>query len=277
MDEHEPTLETGHEPGTPIGDSLLRRFLFNWAEAIAALAESMGGRRLRRDDFWAADVGRPAGYANTAILLRPLSPHRLEATLAALADFYGFGRRGVGGECAIFSAWPTPDLRPHGWHLVGHPPLHVLPALSGGETPPAPPPELRVEAVGNASGLRVFEETIVAGYPFPELVELGAGAMIGKAALADPRLRLFVGWVDDQPVGAAGAFVDHGVNDVLIVATRRSARRRGYGEALTWRAAHAEPGFPAMLLSSDLGRPVYERMGFLPLFRTTLWYRERRG
>lgn len=27
---------------------------------------------------------------------------------------------------------------------------------------------------------------------------------------------------------------------------------------------------PAMLLSSDVGRPVYERMGFLPLQRMTL-------
>jgi hypothetical protein len=34
---------------------------------------------------------------------------------------------------------------------------------------------------------------------------------------------------------------------------------------------------PAMLLSSDDGRSIYERMGFLPLQRLTLWYRPRPG
>lgn len=62
---------------------------------------------------------------------------------------------------------------------------------------------------------------------------------------------------------------------MVLVATVPEARRRGFGEALTWQAALAEPGLPAMLLSSDPGRPVYERMGFLPLFRSTLWYRDR--
>jgi hypothetical protein len=54
------------------------------------------------------------------------------------------------------------------------------------------------------------------------------------------------------------------------------ARRRGVGTALTWRAALADPARPAALLASDLGRGVYERMGFLPLLRFTLWSRERR-
>jgi hypothetical protein len=44
---------------------------------------------------------------------------------------------------------------------------------------------------------------------------------------------------------------------------------------LTSRAALAEPGLPAMLLSSDMGRRIYDRMGFLPLYRFSLWYRGR--
>ena len=37
------------------------------------------------------------------------------------------------------------------------------------------------------------------------------------------------------------------------------------------------PSLPAMLLSSEDGRPVYERMGFLPLLRLTFWHRARPG
>ena len=62
-----------------------------------------------------------------------------------------------------------------------------------------------------------------------------------------------------------------------LVATIPDARGRGYGEALTWHAARADPSLPAMLLSSDDGRSIYERMGFLPLQRITLWYRSRPG
>ena len=66
-----------------------------------------------------------------------------------------------------------------------------------------------------------------------------------------------------------------GITNVTIVATGPEARRRGYGEALTWRATLADPGLPALLISTEDGRPVYERMGYLPLFRLTVWKRDR--
>jgi hypothetical protein len=47
--------------------------------------------------------------------------------------------------------------------------------------------------------------------------------------------------------------------------------------ALTWRVTLADPGLPALLLASDEGRPVYERMGYMRLFRSALWSRDRRG
>ena len=33
----------------------------------------------------------------------------------------------------------------------------------------------------------------------------------------------------------------------------------------------ADPALPAVLFASDLGRPVYERMGYLPISRATVW------
>ena len=101
------------------------------------------------------------------------------------------------------------------------------------------------------------------------------GAVTPGTWLDERRARLFVGWTGDRPVAASSAWIAEGINDVTVVATLPDARRRGYGEALTWRAALADPSLPAMLVSSDDGRPVYERMGFLPLFRFTLWYRNR--
>ncbi len=264
-------LETGYEPTTPIADTLLRRFLCNWTEAIETLATSMGGNTLRLDNLHAADVGRPAGHANVATLLRPLTSANEEEILAALAAFYGFGGN-ASGAVVLFSPWPTPDLRSHGWSLMGHPPLHLLPP--GRSLPPAPP-DLRIEEVRDVAALRAWESAAGTGFPFPEWEAHGPGSLIGEGVLDDPRWRLWTGWLEERPVSIAAAFVEHGISDVVLVATVPEARRQGYGEALTWRAALAEPGLPAMLLSSDPGRPVYERMGFLPLFLFTLWYRDR--
>jgi hypothetical protein len=33
----------------------------------------------------------------------------------------------------------------------------------------------------------------------------------------------------------------------------------------------ADADAPSMLIASDLGRPTYERMGYLPMARFTLW------
>ena len=274
MGEGEVVLRAGWEPDTPAGDTLLRRFLLNVSASTAAHVGAMGGRLLSRNDLMACDLGRPAAFFNCATLLRPLAAENRAVVLAALDTFFGL-RTGIGtGDVWLFSAWPTPDLRPDGWKLAGHPPLHLLPA---GRLLPPPPPDLRIEPVGNASALRAFEDVAVRAYPFPDLQPLTARALIDERVLADDRLRMWVGWVGARPVGVAAAFVEHGINDVTLVATLPEARRRGFGEALTWWAALADPALPAMLLSSDPGRPVYERMGFLPLLRFTLWYRERPG
>lgn len=184
-----PPLETGHESTTPITDTLLRQFLCNWTEAIESLATSMGGRTLHRDDLWAVDVGRPAGYGNAATLLRPLTPGNIDDVLAALTGFYRFGGDGRGGVM-LFSAWPTPDLRSHGWQLMGHPPVHLL---APGCSLPAVPAGLRIEEVRDGAGLRAWEAAAGAGYPFSEWEAQGAGSLIGEGVLGNPRWRLWVG------------------------------------------------------------------------------------
>jgi hypothetical protein len=68
-DEH---LTDGWEPDLPVSDTLLRRFLFNLAAFHEVPAAAAGARTLRRDDFTAADLGRPAAMHNAATLLRPL-------------------------------------------------------------------------------------------------------------------------------------------------------------------------------------------------------------
>jgi hypothetical protein len=267
-----PPLETGWLPTTPVSDSYLRRFLWNWADACAATARAFGGHVLDTDTMRLADAGLPVAFSNCATLIQPLTAESAADTLAQIAAFYAFDDPRRSGEVLLVSAWPTGDLRPFGWSLMGHPPVHLLPQ---GVPERHAPSELRIERVASPALLHVWEQTVSRGYPLEGLEDAPAGTLAAPSLLSDPHYGAWVGFVDDQPVAAASAWAAHGVVNVTLVATLPEERRKGYGEALTWAASRLVPALPAMLLSSDDGRPVYERMGYLPLQRMTLWFRGR--
>jgi GNAT superfamily N-acetyltransferase len=220
----------------------------------------------------AVDVGRPALGANVATLLAPLFAEDASEIMAVLDEFYGlpFGDRF--GAVFLFSPWPTPDLRAHGWDLVEYQPLMLRQA--GGTAPPLPA-GLRVEVVRDEVGLLAFAGTMVRGFQLDELEGHGPGAAFGAEILTDERQRLWVGWEEDRPVSAAATFVAEGINGVTLVATVPEARGRGYGTALTWQATLADAALPALLIATPEGRAVYERMGYQSLFRFAVWSRER--
>jgi GNAT superfamily N-acetyltransferase len=273
MSVNEQPLRTGWEPGAPASDTLTRAFLLNSAESLASPCRAMGGRVLTTDTMIATDLGRQAAFMNSITPLQPLTKLDLDAFLAEVDDFYGFGSNtDLTGEVMLWSAWPTPDLRNYGWHLAGHPPLHLLPA---GKTAPPLPPGLEIREVTDRAGLDAFEETTIVGFPFDDLLPYQRGSLFDERTLDDPRMRRWVGWVDGRTVAVSASFVEAGVTNVALVVTLPEARGKGFGEAMTWQAALTEPAQHALLLSSDAGRPVYDRMGFLPLYRFTLWYRGR--
>ena len=267
MTEH---LTDGWEPDLPVGDTLLRRFLFNLAAFHEAPVRAAGGRVLRRDEFAAADLGRPAAMNNAATLLRPLPFDRPGPTLDAVEAFFEGGDQ---GEVYLWSAWPTPDLRSRGWVLEGHPPLLVRPP--GNQSVPPTPASLRLERVGGTEALRDWERVAVDGFPYRELQPYRPGALLADAVLAEERLRLWVGYEQDRPVCAGSLFVDAGVAAFSLGVTLPSARRRGYWAAMAGVRLVEAPGLPAVGVFSDMSRPGAEALGFLPVVRFTLWHRPR--
>jgi hypothetical protein len=268
-DEH---LTDGWEPDLPVSDTLLRRFLFNLAAFHEVPVLAAGGRVLRRDHLAAADLGRPAAMDNAATLLRPLPFDRAAETLDEVEGFFdGHGT----GEAYLWSAWPTPDLRPRGWVLEGHPPL-LLRTPGAGPVPPVPP-GLRVERVAGVDALRDWERVAVDGFPYRELQPYRPGQLLHENVLADGRLRLWVGYEDDRPVCVGSLFVAEGVAAFSLGVTLPEARRRGYWAAMAAVRLVEEPGLPAVGVFSDMSRPSAEAIGFLPLTRFTLWHRPRPG
>lgn len=88
--------------------------------------------------------------------------------------------------------------------------------------------------------------------------------------------RLFVGRVDGEAVATSLAFLGGGAVGIYGVGCVPDRRGHGYGGALTVaceRWGRDQGAGLAVLEASELGFPVYRRLGFETLFETTTWIR----
>jgi hypothetical protein len=254
-------LETGWLADTPIGDSLLRRFVANQADLQDHLVGAVGGRSDRAPGVALSDSGVAAAYLNQAVLLRPISD-ACDAVLDHVASFY------AGSVGLLLSPWPTPDLAGRGWQLVGHPMFVVRGPVS--EPADAPPSDVNVRRAQSADDLALVERIIIDGYPIPELDGLPANRALGPAVLGSA-VRHWIGYLDGTPIATAASHAAHGVVNLCLAATLPAARRRGVWRALVAARCAGTPDLPAVSFTSDYSRPGFVRMGFLPITRFTLW------
>lgn len=257
--EEGPPLSTGWEPEVPDDDTVVRQFVLALAGRLRVQAEAVDGRWQESDRALLADGRSAAPYENGIVLLRPPVAGEMERLVEEIRSFFPRERRWI-----LYSPFPLPPPPADDLELVGHPPFMFRPA--GGSAPP-PPPGLEIGPVETDDQLRVVSRILAASFEIetddPE-------------SLLDPRLRsgparYWLGRVDGEPVGLAGARAAAGLTEVAFVGTLAAARGRGVGEALTWTATLSGGSRPAGLLASDPGRPIYERMGYLSLLRFTLW------
>lgn len=154
---------------------------------------------------------------------------------------------------------------------MGLVPLDDDPWIPGMAMYPIPPdagasatvdPSLEIRRVDDAPGV---EDHIVAAAAGFEMEEPLLRSIVTMRTLEAPGFDLYVGYVDGAPL-VAGLGVRTGrAIGVYNIATAPAARRRGFGQAMTARviADGAAAGCDvAILQASDMGRPIYERMGF---------------
>jgi GNAT superfamily N-acetyltransferase len=257
-------LEKGYGPSSPRGDNLLNDFVQESAESYVAFGVARGDRVGRVENVASLiDAGSPLPFSNRAVLEQPIDDAR--TVLDHIRPFYDAGSA---TPFLLDSAWPTPDLGPIGFAPMGHPPLMVR--APGAPFPPAPL-ELRIERVDDGRSAYDYEHALIHGYPAPQLQPMNEVTLVTPKALAAPGWHHFVGYVDDQPVASGSGYVGDRLVRVDNIATLESARGRGYGRALTAAAAALDPSKPATLIASDLGRGVYESLGFVAMLRVTYW------
>jgi GNAT superfamily N-acetyltransferase len=235
--------------------------MFHWYRLVAGASD--GGRALERDGVLAAVVpAAPERSVVNAVLYR--SADALETAYDEVASAY----REIGAKWTV---WVPPgddvaadflesrghvlDAQPfamgHDLDGVGRPPADALPDWTAhGDIADVGPVNDRAYAFGTDSFTRAF------------------------GGLPDGATNVYVARADGEPVGCL-LMTDHdGNTDVEMVAVVPEARGRGItgrllGHALADAAERGNRS--ATLVATKLGYPVYERAGFRPLDRVSMW------
>ncbi|MCC6618306.1 MAG: GNAT family N-acetyltransferase [Chloroflexi bacterium] len=210
-----------------------------------------------------AVTGVPFAFFNAAWILGPSVPADVEAALGHLRGsglpFVVHVRADLAGIGSTVEAIGL---------VAGSQRLPCF-AMPPRPVPPAPP-ELAFRRVGESEWAD-FLAVQATDIPSP-----GLDALYLPEMLERPAVRAFVGYVGTVPVTTAMAVRAGATLGIYSIATVPDQRGRGYGTAATWHLMRdAEPGWEAAVLqSSEMGRPVYERMGF-ELVGEFVEYRER--
>jgi GNAT superfamily N-acetyltransferase len=135
--------------------------------------------------------------------------------------------------------------------------LHPIPE----PTPPVPDGH-EIRRINEAAGLDDHIQALAAGFGVPEPM---ARPWIGEELWLRDGCAVYVGYTDGHPVSSGFGVRTGRTIGVYSIATLPDARRRGYGAAMTERvvADGVTVGCDvAILQASDMGRPIYERLGF---------------
>jgi GNAT superfamily N-acetyltransferase len=129
-------------------------------------------------------------------------------------------------------------------------------------------PGCEIRRVTDAAGIEVHRRVVTAGFGSAPAVAEGTAC---RSLLDRPECVVYVGYADGEPVASGLGWRTGRTIGVYSIATIPSARRRGYGAAMTARVVAdgvAAGCTAAALQASEMGRPIYERLGF----RTAVTY-----
>lgn len=148
------------------------------------------------------------------------------------------------------------------------------PAMSiavGDLAPPKPPPGVEIQRVFVPEDVEAVVDLEVRVFETPRAV---AERFIAPGLLETAGSRLYLAKTEGIPAGFAWTSVDEGAVGVFGVATHPDHRRRGIGRAVTSFAIHDAPDVElAWLQPTEMGRPLYESMGFTTQGEWEVWVR----
>jgi GNAT superfamily N-acetyltransferase len=237
----------------------------NGEELLLALGRAAGAEERDGRVRWViGDI--PIDYHN-CVVHADLSPEEVDATiLESLERFRAYGAPG---------SWHVgPSMRPagigegllaHGFSYGGDDIGMAVELSSLPERVPVPD-ELVIERVRDEETLAAWEDTLGRGFGEGPVEAEWVGEMYRRVGLGDDGpWRHYLGRLGGEPAATSTLFLGAGVAGIYFVSTVEEARRRGIGAALTLAPLREarEMGYRLGVLgSSEMGYPVYRRLGF---------------
>ncbi|MDX6605870.1 MAG: hypothetical protein QOD14_410 [Solirubrobacterales bacterium] len=228
------------------------------------LAESMGGGVWERDGVCAAIVpGSPRRSFFNSVLYADPAP--MVESIDALTEAYA--QAGIDA----WTVWvPEADtdvaaaLEAAGHRLDARPRAMAMPLAD--LKPPEPDPQLEIREEPDQELVSSMNEVAYGFSPgeFP--------VMRGDL----PSLRTYLGSIDGETIGCAGAFAHGGDCEIVFVAVLPEGRGRAISGRLMARALAdaAEQGLETSTLqATKLGYPVYVKLGYADYGELQMWER----
>jgi len=137
------------------------------------------------------------------------------------------------------------------------------------------PSDFVIKEVSGKDELSALIATSAAGFDTP--IEVWSKMKeVFESAIRNPSYKgaSYVGYVKDVPVGTSLRYTSGRTAGIYLVTVLQEFRRRGFGEALTWRAlldGKKEGCTMGYLQSSEMGLSVYKRMGFRTVVEYQVW------
>lgn len=260
-------------PGPP---PMRREYHRNWVEAISSVARVAPGGAVRRvGEVTVVRSGLGVTAFNCVFALEP--PRALDGVAEEVEFQLGSGEN---PWCLITSAESTAGFEPllRDLRLRRY---EVLPGMVWDPLPVAalpPPAGLEIRRIENRRELRTFGRAMMEGFGARvDLMDPWADAAVAKDWSAGPSSGYYLGWSEGRPVATAVRYSTGAVAGIYGVSTVPDFRRRGWGAAITHRAAvdgGAEGCRVSFLQSSEMGRSVYERLGYRTMEEYVLWARQ---
>jgi ribosomal protein S18 acetylase RimI-like enzyme len=241
----------------------------NFAQLIRWYAARPGGEVVEGDDIAVCSTGLAFRSINGAVDLA-LDPATADKRIGEISGW--FGERGLPWRWLVGPTSRPSDLGDRllraGFELVSNSAGMAL-DLAGFQAE-ALLAGVEIATVDDHAGLETWSEIQCRALALDATRTRAWRDAHDRALSADVPLRDWIGYLDGAPVAAAALFVGAGVAGIYNVATVPEARGRGIGRAVTAAAlaeAVARGHRTAVLGASELGYPVYRRLGFRDVSR----------